>query len=125
MSNEFKSWEEMSALEQAQCTYWDMYKDAYGVRPRGIDTSSWTLEQFEAEFASLATAIEQEDSQRKTAEAEAITKFEQHVTNIICMGARNRETALKWIMDASNANGDWEYFCFTQGLPYSYFRKAA
>ena len=125
MSNEFKSWEQMSELEQAQCTYWDMYKDAYGVRPRGIDTSSWTLEQFEAEFASLATAIEQEDSQRKTAEAEAITKFEQHVTNIICMGARNRETALKWIMDASNANGDWEYFCFTQGLPYSYFRKAA
>ena len=125
MSNEFKSWEEMSALEQAQCTYWDMYKDAYGVRPRWIDTTKWTLEQFEAEFASLATAIEQEDSQRKTAEAEAITKFEQHVTNIICMGARNRETALKWIMDASNANGDWEYFCFTQGLPYSYFRKAA
>jgi hypothetical protein len=125
MSNEFKSWEEMSELEQAQCTYWDMYKDAYGVRPRGVDTSSWTLEQFEAEFASLATAIEQEDAQRKTAEAEAITKFEQHVTNIICMGARNRETALKWIMDASNANGDWEYFCFTQGLPYNYFRKAA
>ena len=125
MSNEFKSWEEMSELEQAQCTYWDMYKDAYGVRPRGVDTSSWTLEQFEAEFASLATAIEQEDAQRKTAEAEAITKFEQHVTNIVCMGARNRETALKWIMDASNANGDWEYFCFTQGLPYNYFRKAA
>jgi hypothetical protein len=125
MSNEFKSWEQMSELEQAQCTYWDMYKDAYGVRPRGVDTSSWTLEQFEAEFASLATAIEQEDAQRKTAEAEAITKFEQHVTNITCMGARNRETALKWIMDASNANGDWEYFCFTQGLPYNYFRKAA
>ena len=125
MSNEFKSWEEMSELEQAQCTYWDMYKDAYGVRPRGVDTSSWTLDQFEAEFASLATSIEQEDAQRKTAEAEAIAKFEQHVTNIVCMGARNRETALKWIMDASNANGDWEYFCFTQGLPYNYFRKAA
>ena len=125
MSNEFKSWEEMSELEQAQCTYWDMYKDAYGVRPRGVDTSGWTLKDFEAEFASLATAIEQEDAQRKTAEAEAIAKFEQHVINIVCMGARNRETALKWIMDASNANGDWEYFCFTQGLPYSYFKKAA
>ena len=22
------SWEEMSPLEQAQCQYWDMYKDA-------------------------------------------------------------------------------------------------
>ena len=125
MSNGFKSWEEMSELEQAQCTYWDMYKDAYGVRPRFIDTTKWTLADFEAEFASLATAIQQEETQRKIAEAEAIVKFEQHVTNVICMGARNRETALTWIMDASNANGDWEYFCFTQGLPYSYFKKAA
>jgi hypothetical protein len=123
--NEFKSWEEMSALEQAQCTYWDMYKDAYGVRPRWIDTTAWTLEVFEAEFASLATAIEQAERERKAAEAEAIVKFEQHVMNTICMGARNRETALSWIMDASNANGDWEYLCFDLGLPYGYFRKAA
>jgi hypothetical protein len=36
---QFKSWEDMTDLEQAQCTYWDMYKDAYGHRPRGVDTS--------------------------------------------------------------------------------------
>ena len=122
---QFKSWEEMTALEQAQCTYWDMYKDAYGHRPRGVDTSSWTLADFEAEFASLGRVIEQEDAQRKIAEDEAIEKFEQHVLNTICMGARDRETALNWIMDASNANGDWEYLCWDLGLPYHYFRKAA
>ena len=125
MSNEFKSWEEMSELEQAREMYWDMYKDAYGVRPRWIDTTKWTLADFETEFASLATAIEQAEVERKTAEAENIAKFEQHVMNTICMGARNRETALNWIMDASNANGDWEYLCFDLGLPYGYFRKAA
>ena len=115
----------MTALEQARETYWDMYKDAYGVRPRWIDTTAWTLEVFEAEFASLATAIEQAERERRAAEADAIAKFEQHVTNTICMGARDRETALNWIMDASNANGDWEYLCYDLGLPYSYFRKAA
>lgn len=120
---QFKSWEEMSKLEQAQCIYWDMYKDAYGVRPRGIDTSDWTLEQFEAEFKVLGEAIEQEEIARRAAEAEAVKKFEQHVTNTICMGARDRETALKWIMQASNADGDWEYFCFLNGLPYGYFRE--
>jgi hypothetical protein len=124
MSNEFKSWEEMSALEQAQCTYWDMYKDAYGVRPRGVDTSGWTLEVFEAEFASLATAIEQEEAQRKVAEAEAIAKFENSVTNLMHTGT-NRQRVIAWLMDAEGANGDFEYFCFTQGLPYGYFRKAA
>ena len=35
---QLKSWEDMTDLEQAQCTYWDMYKDAYGHRPRSVDT---------------------------------------------------------------------------------------
>jgi hypothetical protein len=39
------------------------------------------------------------------------------------MGARDRETALRWIMEASTANGDWEYFCFLNGLPYRYFER--
>lgn len=55
--------------------------------------------------------------------ADAVKKFEQHVTNTICMGARNRETALRWIMEASNADGDWEYLCFLNDLPYGYFNK--
>jgi hypothetical protein len=125
MSNEFKSWEEMSVLEQMQCQYWDMYKDAYGVRPRGIDTTDWTEEEFMAEFETLGRVIEREEIARKEAEAEAIVKFEQHVTNTICMGAKDRATALRWIMDAGHADGDWEYFCFLNGLPYGYFREAA
>jgi len=124
MSNELKSWEEMSSLEQAQCIYWDMYKDAYGVRPRGIDTSSWTLEQFEAEFVELGRVIEKEEAQRKIAEAEAISKFEDSVTNLMHTGT-NRERVITWLMDAEGANGDFEYFCFTQGLPYGYFKKLA
>jgi hypothetical protein len=123
--SEFTTWEQMSDLEQAQCQYWDMYKDAYGVRPRGVDTSTWTLADFDAEFQLLGEIIKQEDIARKAAETEAIEKFEQHVTNTICMGARDRETALRWIMDASNANGDWEYLCYDLGLPYHYFRKVA
>jgi hypothetical protein len=121
---QFKIWEEMTALEQAQCTYWDMYKDAYGVRPRWIDTTKWTLADFDAEFASLATAIEQAEVERKAAEAQAIVKFEDRVTSLMHTGA-SRERVIAWLMDAEHANGDSEYFAFTQGLPYSYFRKAA
>lgn len=123
--SEYKSWEQMTALEQAQCTYWDMYKDAHGVRPRGIDTSTWTLADFEREFEYLGRVIEEEETQRLADEAEAVKKFEQHVTNTICMGARDRKTALRWIMDASSAEGDWEYFCFLNGLPYHYFKEVA
>ena len=121
---QLKSWEEMTALEQAQCTYWDMYKDAHGVRPRWIDTTKWTLEVFEAEFASLGAVIEREEADRKVAEAEAIVKFEDRVTNLMHTGTC-RERVIAWLMDAEHANGDHEYFAFTQGLPYGYFRKAA
>jgi len=120
----FKTWEEMTDLEQACETYWDMYKDAYGVRPRWIDTTKWTLADFDAEFASLATAIEQAEVERKVAEAEAIVAFEDRVLNLMHTGT-NRERVIAWLMDAESANGDFEYFAFTQGLPYGYFRKAA
>ena len=125
MSNEFKSWEEMSALEQAQCTYWDMYKDAYGVRPRGIDTSTWTLEDFDAEFEVLGKAIDREEADRKEREAEAMVKFEARVADLIGSGAGDRETAIRWIHDAEDTNGDEEYLCYCVGLPYGYFRKVA
>ena len=121
---QFKSWEEMTALEQAQCTYWDMYKDAYGYRPRGVDISAWTLADFEQEFASLGSVIEREHADRQTAEADAIGKFEARVTSLMHTGA-DREQVIAWLMDAEHANGDDDYFCFTQGLPYGYFRKVA
>ena len=123
--SEFTTWEQMSDLEQAQSIFWDMYKDAHGIRPRSIDTSTWTLEQFQQEFEYLGRVIADNENQRKVFEADAIEKFEKHVTDTICMGAGNRETALRWIMDASNANGDWEYLCYDLGLPYQYFRKVA
>lgn len=121
---QFKSWEQMSALEQAQATYWDMYKDAYGVRPRGVDTTGWTLEYFEAEFKILGEAINQEEIQRKESEARAIVKFEDSVANLMHTGT-NRERVIAWLMEAEGANGDLEYFAFTQGLPYGYFTKVA
>ena len=123
MNEVFTSWEEMTELEQMQCQYWDMYKDAYGVRPRGIDTTSWTAYAFQVEFEHLALTIQANEIQRQEAEATAVKNFEQHVINTICMGARDRETALRWIMEASTANGDWEYFCFLNGLPYRYFER--
>lgn len=119
---DFKSWEEMTTLEQYACIYWDMYKDAFGIRPRGIDTSSWTEADYLAEFKQLEEIIEREDIARKAAEAQAVIDFENRVANLMHTGT-NRERVIAWLMDAEGANGDSEYFCFTQGLPYGYFRK--
>lgn len=123
--SEFKSWEELSVLEQMQCQHWDMYKDAYGVRPRGIDTTSWTEADFESEFEVLGRVIEREETERKLRESEASVDFEKRITDMIGSGAANRATALRWIHEAEGSNGDDEYLCFLVGLPYGYFRLAA
>jgi len=125
MTTEFKSWEELTQLEQAQSIYWDMYKDAYGVRPRGVDTSGWTLADFDAEFEGLRVAIEAEDKARKEAESTATVVFEQRIQSLIDAGANDRATAMRWIHEAEDTQGDDEYLCYTLGLPYQYFRKVA
>jgi len=119
----FKTWEEMSTLEQYACTYWDMYKDAYGVRPRGIDTSSWTEADFEREFFQLSVTIAEEDRQRKEAEEKASHDFEMRILSLQQTGAKDRDMALRWVHEAEGSNGDDEYLCFLVGLPYGYFRK--
>jgi hypothetical protein len=121
MSNEFKSWEEMSTLEQYACTYWDMYKDAYGVRPRGIDTSTWTEEQFEAEFVSLSRTIDAEYKDQVAREEVAQHDFEMRMLGLLQTGAKDRAMALRWIHEAEGTGGDDEYLCYTLGLPYRYF----
>jgi hypothetical protein len=125
MTTEFKSWDELTQLEQSREIYWDMYKDAYGFRPRGIDTSSWTLEQFQDEFVILGQAIDAAEKDRKEAEANAIFSFEKRISDLMFSGAKDRATALRWIHEAEDTQGDDEYLCYTLGLPYQYFRKAA
>jgi hypothetical protein len=119
----FKSWEEMSVLEQYSCQFWDMYKDAYGVRPRGIDTTDWTEAEFEAEFVRLSKTIDENYTAQLAQEEVAKHDFEMRMLDLLMSGAKDREMALRWIHEAEGSNGDDEYLCFLLGLPYRYFIK--
>jgi hypothetical protein len=121
--NALQTWEEMSTLEQYACQYWDMHKDAYGVRPRCIDTSSWTEADFEAEFVVLSKTIDENYKVQLEQEAKAQHDFEMRVQGLLMSGAKDRDMALRWIHEAEGSNGDEDYLCFLLGLPYSYFRK--
>ena len=121
--NEFKSWEEMSTLEQYACQFWDMYKDAYGSRPRGIDTSAWTEAEFEREFVQLSKTIDANYTEQLAQEEVAKHDFEMRMLSLLQTGAKDREMALRWIHEAEGSNGDDEYLCFLLGLPYRYFIK--
>lgn len=103
----------------------DNFKDAHGFRPRGI----WNFENMsDAELLSLSDRVyeeacfaykEEEDRRSQSAE-----RFEELVLDIIDMGADNRQTALKWLLDAETYHyHPYELpstVCFEYDLPYSY-----
>ena len=117
--------ETMTRREELECIFWDMYKDAHGVRPRGVDTAAWDEATFEAEFDYLQDLIARNEQERKLAEHEAAHAFEMRVLSILACGAKDRDMALRWIHEAEGSNGDDEFLCYLVGLPYGYFRKAA
>ena len=106
-------------------TYSDLYKDVYGFRPRGAYVA-WTHmsdEEKQKEWDFLCSRLDAIIDERKEEEALAIVEFEKLVGKTMTAGAPDRETALRWIMDASDCGGDWEYLCFHCHLPYGYFKK--
>jgi hypothetical protein len=115
--------ETMTRLEELQSIYWDMYKDAYGIRPRHMNLEAMTEADFEAEFKILGEAIEREAAIRKESEFKAEVDFEMRVQSIMSTGAKDRAMALRWIHEAEGSNGDDEFLCYLVGLPYGYFRK--
>ena len=121
----FKTWNELSRKEQLECIFWDTYKDAYGFRPRGHNISAMTEQQLECEISELTQIIERNQKQEELEQQEAIIRFEKRVEETIALGAKNRETAIKWIHEAEDTDNDDEYLCYRLGLPYTYFKEAA
>jgi len=118
----YKRWEEYTPLEQTASIWWDMYKDAYNFRPRGVDTSDWTLETFRKEIDYLREVIERNAALRVIEEDVAIQRFEERIQQILAVGAKDRAMALRWIHEAEDTDGDDEYLCFRVGIPYGYFK---
>lgn len=119
--SEFKSWEEMSPLEQMACSYSDFFKSAYGFRPRS-DVSSWTVEDFQKEFDVLEKVCEENEAIRIKDQLESAASVEKRIADLINSGANDRATAIRWISDFEGADGDMEYLCFLVGVDYGYFK---
>ena len=107
--------------------YSDFYKDAYGFRPRGVNYHEFTLAELEADFASFGEVCEENDRQEKLANDYAIQQFEKRVQSVIDMGAGDRKTALRWILDSYDG-GDMMYgmegfVSYEMGLGYNDYAK--
>jgi hypothetical protein len=115
----------MTRKEELASIYWDFYKEVYSVRPRHINFEACTEAELEGMLDRLNEQAQVVFAEREEAEKNAVAAFENLVSMTIAAGADDRETALRWIMEGSEYNGDWDYFAWGHGLPYGYFRKMA
>ena len=113
--------ETLTRIEELQSIFWDMYKDAYGIRPRHISMDLWDESKFNTEFDYLEQVIIDNERNRKIAEHQAAHAFEMRIQSVLACGAKDREMALRWIHEAEGSNGDDEFLCYLMGLPYRYF----
>lgn len=119
-----KHWDELTELEQLACLFSDFYKDVHGFRPRFMD-DTWTVADYQREidglrqYSEILANEEKEYQDRKVAEAETL------IQAMITAGAEDRATAIRWIHQVEDTNGDDEYLCFVLGVPYGYFKEAA
>ena len=122
----FTAWEDLSRQEQLASEYYDFYKDVHGIRPRwiynevGCVYSEQELEEMLVDLSKQADVVFAEEAARYDA---AAIELEQRIQNMIETGAQDRNTAIRWLHDAEETNGDDEYLCFKLGVRYGYFFK--
>jgi hypothetical protein len=121
----FKTWEEMSDLEQAKQIWWDAFKDAHGYRPHDIDTSEWKLEYVNGEIQKLGKIIGRQETERIVQQAAAVVEFECRVQKTMHDGAADRAAAIAVIHTEEGSHGDGDYLCYLVGIPYGYVNKDA
>ena len=123
----FRAWEDLTEVEQLQCNFSDCYKEVYNFRPSAYyDSPDWNdAAWLKEQLAKLEDHAARELSYQEGIEARAIESFEKKVCDVIGAGAKDRETAIRWILDANDATDDPEILTYKLGLPYDYFKKAA
>jgi len=82
----------------------DLYKDVYGIRPRGYNFSEWSNQELEDFVNDLCEQNEKEIAEEKAMENKAIE-------DVMSLGA-DKETALRWLdqADAHFMYGDDDFY---------------
>lgn len=105
----------------------DLHKDARRCRPSEQFWRNWaafTDDQKQAEWDHLLGQLEITIKEDEAREKAFIAHFEEVVANTIASGAKDRATAIRWLIEADErVKGDIEFFEFCNCLPYGYISK--
>lgn len=104
----------------------DLYKDAYGFRPRGHNF--YTATPAEKQEIWDATILDMEAAQQAeiAREKECEKKFKDQISKVIEAGAGNRINALRWMTstDTFYSQQCVEHFVWNQGILFTDYGRA-
>lgn len=98
----------------------DFYKDVNGYRPSEAFWNTWKNsndDQKQAYWDSLNYELDVVLAAEKRAHEQAQNAFELSVTEVMECGV-SRNTAIRWIIESLDVDGDYGYACYKLGLPY-------
>ena len=111
-----------SQEEKDECLMWisDLYKDVYGIRPRGYNFHEWSFNELAGFVNDLSQQAEDDRKHEEKMEKEAEIEFNKRIQEIIELGAGDKKTALRWLFsgdeyDQGEYVTDWDVDCFLYG----------
>ena len=104
-----QGWNQAEQHAQLVDAYWDVYKSAYGHRPRHIDFDNMTIEELSADFATLsadATLIYEDELRMEAEERRYYADVkrgysQQDIILMIQHGASSHNEAIRWAKQAN------------------------
>ena len=109
----------------------DLYKDAYGFRPRGAFWDMWNQmsnDEKQAEWDSLLNALELEMQREADAKIAAEQRWNENIRTVVEETGASEEAALRWLWDAEDISEpnsqDIESFVWQHDLLFTDTGKA-
>lgn len=128
VTEDLDHWASYGITTVAQYERWNLetlvyecHKDAFGVKGRHYDFDSMTNEELEKELEFLSGVAKERMEEEERAEQAAYERFEEQVADTIKMGAGDRNTAIRWILNAEGLDKEYDmgYVCYCLGLSYN------
>ena len=98
----------------------DIYKDAYGFRPRTVyNYDAMSIDDINAEIDEVHAVSMENMKQEEAHGLKCEVAFKELVQDTIGFGANDEKTALKWLLDGHLGDNEVDYFEI-EGLLYHY-----
>lgn len=101
-------------LSELAGIYSDVYKSLHGIRPRWVATK--TVAWYEDALEKMQVEVEDDITRQAKEQVLAGEQFYKRMAEVKTLGAGDDVTALRWMVDGEDVEGDVDYFLYSNGV---------